>query len=55
MIQIKKNHRGLLHRDLGIPRGKTIPLSALLRAEHARNPKVRRRAQFAENAREWNH
>ncbi len=46
---IKKSHRGLLHKDLGVPQGKKIPKSKINKALHSKNPKVRKRAQFAKN------
>ncbi len=55
MIAIKKSHRGLLHEDLGVKPGEPIPLSRLMGALHSKNPAVRKRANFARNARSWNH
>jgi hypothetical protein len=40
-ISIKPSHKGLLHRDLGVPQGQAIPA-------------VRKRATFAANAKSWN-
>jgi hypothetical protein len=54
-IHIKKSHEGLLHKDLGVPKGHTIPEARLEKAEHSSNEKVRERAQFAENAKHWHH
>jgi len=54
-IHIKKSHEGLLHKDLHVPQGQKIPASKLQAAEHSKDPKIRRRAQFAENAKHWNH
>lgn len=54
-IHIKKSHQGLLHKNLGIPKGKKIPISLLRRAKKSSNPKIRRRATFALNARKWHH
>ena len=54
-IHINPKHKNLLHADLGVPSDQPIPLATLLKAEHSRNPKLRRRAQFADNARKWNH
>jgi len=39
---------GALHKDLGVPKGKKIPASKLKKAEHSKNPKVRKRAALAE-------
>ncbi len=52
-IKIKKSHKGLLHRDTGTPQGEKIPASKLIKAEHSKDPAVRRRAVFAENAKSW--
>jgi len=38
---------GALHRDLGVPAGKTIPVAKLEKAEHL-GGKVGRRARLAE-------
>jgi hypothetical protein len=43
---------GQLHRDLGVPKGKKIPVSRL-RAAAKRKGKVGQRARFALNARKW--
>lgn len=53
---IKPSHRGLLHEQLGIPEGEKIPTEKL---EHilatSDDPKLRKRVQFALNARKWKH
>lgn len=54
-IKIKKSHEGLLHKDLGVKKGKKIPASALAKAAKSKNKAVRKRAVFAENAKKWNH
>jgi hypothetical protein len=54
-INIKKSHRGLLHKKLGIPSGKKIPLSELHKAAHSKSPAERREADFAINARKFKH
>ena len=54
-IHIKKSHKGLLHKSLGISQKKGIPLSTLAKAKHSKSPAVRKRATFAMNARHWNH
>ena len=54
-IHIKKSHQGLLHKNLGIPQGKKISVAALKKAKKSPNPKIRRRATFALNARKWHH
>ena len=46
---IKPSHRGLLHKNLGVPLGKKIPKSKLNKALKSKNPEIRKRAQFAKN------
>ena len=48
-VVIKKSHRGLLHKDLHVPQGEKIPAAKLEAARHSPDPKVRKRAVFAEN------
>jgi hypothetical protein len=52
-INIKPSHKGKLHEDLGVPKGKKIPEKALELAEKSSDPAVRKRATFAENAKSW--
>lgn len=52
-IHIKRP--GQLHRDLGVPKDKPIPASKLAAAKRSTNPAVRKRANFAFNAKKWNH
>lgn len=52
-IKIKKSHKGLLHKKLGVPQGEHIPLSSLLRAKHSDSASMRKEANFAINARKW--
>lgn len=54
-IHIKPSKRGSLHRALGVPPGKTIPLAKIKKAEHSKNPALRKKAQFADNARHFKH
>ena len=54
-IHIKKSHQGLLHKNLGVSKGKKIPAGKLEKAEHSSDPAVRKRAVFAENAKHWHH
>lgn len=55
MSDIKKSHRGLLHRALGIPQGQKIPLSRLMaaksRARSSGNTKLLKQVVYAENVR----
>jgi hypothetical protein len=53
MIKIKPSHKGLLHKKLGVPQSKGIPLSALRSAKQSSNPATRKQANFALNARKW--
>lgn len=46
---INPAHRGLLHDDLGIPRGEKIPRARLEEAKRSSDPAVRKRANFALN------
>lgn len=46
---IKPSHRGLLHKELGVPQGKEIPEKKLEQAAHSDNAAERKRAVFAEN------
>lgn len=54
-IKIKKSHEGLLHKDTNTAKGKKIPEAKLEKAKNSKNPAVRKRATFAENAKHWNH
>jgi len=52
-IRIKKGNRGKLRRAAGAKKGKPIPASKLRAMKRSRNPKTRKRATFALNARRW--
>lgn len=54
-IAIKKGHEGNFHRYLGISGDKKIPLSRIHAALNSKNARVRKMANFARNARKWNH
>lgn len=54
-IEIKPSHKGELHSDLGVPQGQPIPAAKLESAKNSENPAVRKRAVFAQNAKNWNH
>jgi len=54
-IKIKKSHRGLLHKKLGISAHKMIPLKTLSRAKHGASGALKKEIVFAENARKWHH
>lgn len=39
--------KGALHKELGVAAGKKIPVSKIDKAEHSKNPKLRKRAILA--------
>lgn len=47
--------KGALHKDLGVAAGSPIPESKLKPALNSNNETLRKRAQFAENAKHFNH
>lgn len=40
-------HPGKLHRELGVPEDKKIPAKKLAKAEHSKNPTIRKEANLA--------
>jgi len=54
-IHIKKAHAGQLHKDLHVPLDAPIPAAKLEEAMHSSDPAIRKRAQFAKNARHFHH
>jgi hypothetical protein len=52
-IRIKKRNRGKLRKSAGTKKGKKIPESKLRSMKRSKNPKTRKRATFALNARKW--
>jgi len=44
-----------LHKELGVPTDKKIPDAELQAAKNSSDPKERKRATFALNAKKWNH
>lgn len=49
-IKIKKSHRGLLHKDLGVPQDQPIPGSRLAAAMKGNpSPALKKRLVFAQN------
>lgn len=54
-IHINPSNKGKLHKALGVPAGEKIPVRDLEKAAHSTNPTTRKRAQFALNARKFNH
>jgi hypothetical protein len=53
-IRIKPANRGKLHQQLGVPPTEPIPAGKLAAALHSTSETLRKRAQFAENAKKWN-
>lgn len=41
-------HPGALHKELHVPEGEKIPAKKLAKAAHSSNPKLAKRAKFAE-------
>ena len=54
-ISIKKSHKGLLHKSLGVPEKEPISMARMESAKGKATPAVKKRIVFAENARKWNH
>jgi len=52
-IRIKKSNRGKLRKSAKAKKGKKIPISKLRSMKRSKNPKTRKRANFALNARRW--
>lgn len=47
-IQEMHMKKGALHKELNIPEGKKIPAKKLEKAEHSKNPLLKKRAVLAE-------
>jgi oligoendopeptidase F len=52
-IYIRPQNRGKLRKATKTKKGQKIPVSKLQKMKKSRDPKVRRRATFALNARKW--
>ena len=52
-IRIKKSNQGKLRKSTGTKKGEKVPVSKLRKLAKSKNPKTRKRAQFALNARRW--
>ena len=52
-IDIKKANRGKLRKAAGTKKGQKIPVATLQMMKNSKDPKVRKRANFALNARKW--
>jgi hypothetical protein len=46
-IQGAIKHKGALHKALHVPMGEKIPAKKLTKAEHSKNPTMRKRATLA--------
>jgi hypothetical protein len=55
VIEIKKSHEGRFHEWAKVPNGQEIPMSKIKQGERSPDPRVRKEAHFADNARHWNH
>lgn len=55
MIDSSHIKKGALHKQLGIPAKNKIPTSTLRQKAKSSNETTRKRAQFALNAKKWNH
>lgn len=44
---VKPSHKGLLHKELGIPEGKKIPAKTLNKAAHSSDPTLKKQATLA--------
>jgi hypothetical protein len=47
----KKGSKGKLHRELGVKQGEKIPAKKLVKAEHSKNPTLRKEANLAKTLR----
>lgn len=46
-IQDMHMKKGKLHRELGVPEDKKIPAKKMAKAEHSKNPTIRKEANLA--------
>lgn len=54
-IHLNPEHKGLLHKHLEIPEDEEIPVEKLKSAANSDDPKIRKMANFALNAKKWKH
>lgn len=54
-IEIKPSHEGRFHDWTGTPQGQKIPMEKIEKGLHSKDPAIRKEANFARNAREWDH
>ena len=52
---LKGMDKGKLHREIGVPVDKKIPAKKLEKAEHSKNPEIKRDAIRAKTMEDWNH
>jgi oligoendopeptidase F len=52
-IHIRPENKGKFRAETKTPKGKDIPESKIKKAENSKDPAVRKRATFAENAKGW--
>jgi hypothetical protein len=52
-IRIKQSRQGSLRRATGTKKGKKIPMKTLQRMKRSKSPAMRKKANFAINARKW--
>ena len=52
---LNPKEKGSLHKALHVPEGKKIPASALEKAKHSKSAAIRKKANFAINAKKWEH
>lgn len=52
-IKIKKSNQGKTRKATGTKKGQKVPVSKLRAMKKSSNPKTRKRATFALNARKW--
>jgi hypothetical protein len=48
-------HPGALHKSLHVPAGQKIPAKKLAKAEHSKNPLMRKRASLAKTLSHFHH
>lgn len=48
-------HPGALHKALHVPAGEKIPAKKLAKAEHSKNPTLRKRANLAKTLKGFHH
>ena len=48
---INPSKKGALHKSLGVPKGKKIPIEKIHKAEHSKSPLLRKRAYLADTLR----